>query len=118
MGNPVVRFEIGCRERRKNAAFYEQVFGWSTVETPFTHEVDTGADEGINGAIQALGHEPHNYVMIYMQVPDADEATGRITEAGGEVIIGPRDIPADKGRFAWFKDPEGNLLGIFEPAAG
>ena len=70
------------------------------IETQFNHEVDTGADEGINGAIQALGHEPHNYVMIYMEVPDADTTAESITAAGGEVMIGPRDIPGNKGRFA------------------
>ncbi len=114
MGNPVVAFDIGCRDRAKVAAFYERVFGWSTEQTRLNTEVRTGGGKGIDGAITALGQEPHNYVMIYMEVADADAAAAEITEAGGEVTIGPIDIPDDGGRFAWFRDPEGNLLGIFQ----
>lgn len=118
MGAPVIRFDIGCRDKAASVAFYETVFGWTARDARFNTEIDTGAGAGINGAVTALGHEPHNYVMIYMGVDDADAACDAIRAAGGTVTIGPIDIPDDGGRFAWFRDPEGNLLGIFEAPAG
>ncbi len=118
MGNPVVRFEIGCKNSEKTAAFYENVFDWKTTKSPTGADIDTGADDGLNGAITALGHEPHQYVMFYMQVENADAAAEKIKAEGGDVFIGPIDIPGGKGRFAWFKDPEGNTLGIYQSRAG
>lgn len=117
MGNPVIRFDIGCRDKPKTVAFYEKVFGWSSSEAPFNTEISTGGDKGIDGAITALGHEPHNYVMIYMEVPNVDDACDKIKSEGGKITVGPVEIPGDKGKFAWFNDPEGNLLAIFEPPA-
>ncbi|GJL90617.1 VOC family protein [Hyphococcus sp.] len=122
MGNPVIRFDIGCRDRKATTAFYEKVFGWSGREAGFNTEIDTGGGKGIDGAVTALGHEPHNYVMIYMEVADIDAACTAIKDAGGKITIGPVEIPEDNGpgdggKFAWFNDPEGNLLGIFEPPA-
>lgn len=117
MGDPVVRFEIGCRDRGATAAFYEKVFGWTLREAEFNTEIDTGSARGVPGAVTALGHEPHNYVLIYMETDDADAACERIRAEGGKVAIGPLDIPGGKGRFAWFHDPDGNMLGVFQPPA-
>ncbi|GGY53447.1 VOC family protein [Parvularcula lutaonensis] len=116
MANPVVRFDIGCKDRDRTVAFYRDVFGWSGHDTGLSTEVSTG-EGGIDGAITALGHEPHNYVMVYMQVADCDAHCEKIKAAGGEIEVGPIDIPGDRGRFAWFKDPEGNRLAIFQPPA-
>ncbi len=115
MGDPVVRFEIGCKDRGASKAFYEATFGWKVDEGEITGEATTGAADGINGALTALGHEPHQYVMVYIQVSDIDDAVATLTQNGGKVTIGPIDIPGGKGRFAWFNDPEGNTLGLFEP---
>ena len=113
MGSPVVRFEIGCKDSEKTVAFYEKVFGWTSQKTPMGAEIDTGAGSGIQGAVTALGHEPHQYVKFYMEVANADAAAEAIKAHGGKVTIGPVDIPGGKGRFAWFEDPEGNALAIF-----
>ena len=115
MGNPVVRFEIGCEDSVAIAEFYEKVFDWKTEKTPMGAEINTGTNDGINGAITALGHEPHQYVKFYMEVPNADAAAEKIKAHGGKITIGPVDIPGNKGRFAWFEDPEGNALAIFQP---
>ncbi len=122
MGNPVVRFDIGCKDSAATREFYEKAFGWKTKDAAFNTEVDTDSGRGVQGAITALGHEPHNYVMIYMEVEDADAACDKIKKAGGKITIGPIDIPNDDGpagggRFAWFNDPEGNLLGLIQPPA-
>lgn len=115
MGAPVVRFEIGCKDKPKVTSFYENAFGWVMTPSGPTTEVDTDFEKGVNGAITALGHDPHQYVMIYIEVPDADKACESVAALGGTVKIGPIDIPGGKGRFAWFCDPEGNMLGLLQP---
>lgn len=117
MGAPVIRFDIGCRDRAKTVAFYEKVFGWTGKEAGFNTEIETGGGKGIDGAVTALGHEPHNYVMVYMEIPEINAACDAIKAEGGEITVGPVDIPGNGGKFAWFKDPGGNQLAIFEPPA-
>ena len=83
MGSPVVRFEIGCRDRKKTAEFYGNLFGWSPKPdtNQFSNDVVAG-NKGIPGAYTALGHEPHNFVMIYVEVEDVAKAVERTRQLG------------------------------------
>lgn len=115
MGQPVVHFEIGCRDREKAAAFYSELFGWSVTSAGPASMIDTGASSpGINGHFTALGHEPHQYTIFYVQVDDVAEALARATSLGGKTVVPPVSIPS--GTFAWFADPEGNTIGLWKPA--
>lgn len=116
MGSPVVRFEIGGRDRKKTAEFYGGLFGWSPKPdtNEFSNDVVAGGNKGINGAYTALGHEPHNYVMIYVEVDDVTKAAERTRQLGGKVTIGPLPTP-DGRKFAWIVDPDGNRIGIVGP---
>jgi len=50
--------------------------------------------------------------MIYVMVADAAAATDAVLAAGGE-IVQPID-PDARERVARFRDPAGNVLGIYE----
>jgi len=118
MGCPVVQFEIGCRDLKRTGAFYAGLFGWSVGEVHgTTAAVDTGNARGIPGALTALGHEPHRYVHVYVEVDDVGATVERAAAGGGDVVVGPLDIPGDSpyGRFAWITDPDGNTVGLLEP---
>lgn len=110
-GNPVVRFDIGCQNSQQTQDFYSTVFGWKMYPAQHNTEVDTLSDEGISGSITSLGHEPHQYIMIYVEVSSITDALKEIEANGGENHIGP--LPTGNGQFfAWVKDPGGNQLGI------
>ena len=64
-----------------------------------------GGTGGIPGHITALGHEPHNYVTVYVEVSDINAYLAKAQELGGKKLVGPIDIPT--GSFAWMADPEG-----------
>ncbi|MEQ8711584.1 MAG: VOC family protein [Cyclobacteriaceae bacterium] len=110
-GSPVVRFDIGCQSSEATQAFYIEVFGWKMNPSQHTTDVDTNSTEGIPGSITSLGHEPHQYIMIYIQVESVTESIESIEAHGGKHHIGP--LPTGKGDFfAWVHDPGGNMLGI------
>ena len=109
--NPVVHFEIGCRDKSKTSAFYRDVFGWDIQEDGPSNSVNTGSDQGINGHITALGHEPHNYINIYIEVDDVESYLVSLEERGGKRMVGPIPLP-DGSTFAWFNDPDGNIVGL------
>jgi predicted enzyme related to lactoylglutathione lyase len=114
MGQPVVHFEIGCRDREKTAAFFSALFGWTTTEAGPATMVETGAGGvGIQGHITALGHEPHHYTIFYVQVDDVAAALAKAESLGGKMLVPPVTIPT--GTFAWFADPEGSTFGLWKP---
>lgn len=111
MGNPIVRFEIGCDDAGKTKAFYETLFAWKIEPAGPGLAIDTGAAP--SGGIASLGHEPRHYTMFYVQVDDAAGALAKVKELGGKTLVGP--VPLPTGTFAWFADPEGNTVGLWQP---
>ena len=116
MPSPVVHFEIGCRDSEKTQKFFTELFGWTTQAMGPAAMIATGSDEGIAGHITALGHEPHNYVTIYVQVDDIEAHLAKAGELGGQTVVPPTEV-AGMGHFAWFTDPEGNIIGLWKPMA-
>jgi predicted enzyme related to lactoylglutathione lyase len=110
-GNPVMHFEIGCKDLAKITAFYTGLFGWSPTGIPMASLLNTNSSEGVQGHITSLGHEPHNYVTFYIRVDDINDSLKKIAEAGGKKLVGPVTLP-DNRQFAWFSDPEGNMVGL------
>ena len=115
MGQPVVHFEIGCRDIAKTREFYAKLFDWQIDQTGPAAVINTGASEGIQGHITSLGHEPHDYVTVYVQVDDLKTALEKAKSLGGKTLVPPVPIPT--GQFAWMSDPEGNLIGLLQPKA-
>ena len=112
MGRPVVHFEIGCRDKARTAEFFSKLFEWNTQEAGPATMIDTGAGSGINGHITSLGHEPHNYVTVYVSVDDVQAYLDKAAALGGKPLTPVITIP--QGQFAWFADPEGNVMGLFK----
>jgi predicted enzyme related to lactoylglutathione lyase len=50
--------------------------------------------------------------LIYVMVADAARALDAVVAAGGRVVR-PVD-PASREVFAWFKDPGGSVLGVYQ----
>src|SRR5215467_10217110 len=98
--SPVIHFEIGCKDLKKTTEFYTKTFGWSSTDAMMASNLNTQSTEGIQGHITSLGHEPNNYVTIYIQVDDIKQTLADIENAGGKKIIGPFPLP-DKRQFAW-----------------
>jgi len=117
MGQPVVHFEIGCRDAAKTSKFFAELFGWNMSAFGPATMIDTGTKEGIMGHITALGHEPHNYVTVYAQVDDLQAYLNKVGKLGGKTIVPPTEVPG-AGHFAWFSDPDGNVLGLWKPVPG
>ena len=113
MGRPVVHFEIGCRDSVKTSDFYAKLFDWKITPTPSAGFIRTGAGKGIDGHITALGHDPQNYVTVYVEVDDIQAYLKKATELGGKTRVPPVKIAA--GQFAWFTDPDGNIVALLQP---
>ncbi|WP_404713305.1 VOC family protein [Sphingomonas sp. MMS24-J13] len=114
MSSPVVHFEIGSADAAAAASFYTSVFGWSFADVGPAKLIVGGAEGGPSGMLNALGHPPENYVMVYIQVDDVEASLELIAKCGGACMVPPQPLP-DGRRFAWIKDPAGNLIGLLTP---
>jgi len=114
MPNPVVHFEIGCRDSAATQEFFSKLFGWTISPMGPAAMIDTGQIPGIPsiaGHISSLGHEPHNYVTIYVQVDDINAYIAKAVELGGKKLVDPVKIPM--GTFAWIADIDGSIIGLW-----
>ena len=115
MSKPVVHFEIGCTDTAKAGEFYGSLFGWGGAQMGPALMIQTGSERGIQGHLSALGHEPYQYTIFYVEVEDIAAHLAKAQELGGKVVVPKVDIP-NYGSFAWFADPEGNTIGLWTPA--
>lgn len=95
--------------------FYSQVFGWEaqTVDSP----MGEGRMFTLNGdMIASASSAPEgvpNHWAVYFWVDGCDACTQTITDNGGQVVMGPMDIPP--GRMTTAMDPTGGVFNIIEP---
>lgn len=109
MSNPIVHFEIGCRDIERTQQLYRELFDWNIQGAGPAAMID-GA--GISGHITALGHEPFQYTIFYVQVEDVAAHIAKAETLGCKKIVGPIKLPT--GTFAWIADPEGNTIGLWK----
>jgi predicted enzyme related to lactoylglutathione lyase len=114
MANPVVHFEIGCRDQAKTREFFGSLFEWNFASQGPAVMIDTGVPGGITGHLTALGHEPFHYTNFYVQVDDIQATLDKAAKLGGKTLVPPVTIPT--GTFAWFADLDGNTIGLWKPA--
>ena len=126
----VVHFEIPTDDLDRAKTFYEKVFGWelSTMAMPgggdYTGATTTPVDEtmtptepgAINGAL-VRRDEGNSAPVVTIDVDDIDAALEQITAAGGSTVTTRTAIPG-MGAFAYFKDSEGNVTGLWETTSG
>jgi hypothetical protein len=112
MGNPVVHFEVTGKDGDALAAFYGDLFGWSTrsIEGMRYHIVEK-EEGGIGGGIGRTQDGSEGMATFYVQVDDPQAALDRAVELGGTVVAPVMSIP-NMVTLALFADPEGHVVGI------
>ncbi len=114
MNHPVVHFEIGGKDTTRSKDFYSKLFGWKIEQSGAAQMVSAASDIGIGGHLSSLGHEPHNYVTIYVLADDIPAMIKKAESLGGSVVIPETEVP-DMGHFAWIKDIDKNTIGLWKP---
>jgi len=113
-----VHIDISADDPERAAGFYEKVFGWKVrkLEGPMPYWlIATSDDPGAVGAGIAKREEPWQSATPTIDVPSADDYASRIEAEGGTIIV-PKVLIPGVGYFVSFKDTEGNVFAILEPA--
>jgi uncharacterized protein len=120
----VVHFEIPADDKERANAFYKGAFGWHLSpmqEMDYTIAITTPSDEqtgmptapgAINGALFPRTDDLRTPI-ITIDVEDIDAALAQVESAGGSVAQAKDAVPG-MGYFAYFKDTEGNIMGLWQ----
>jgi predicted enzyme related to lactoylglutathione lyase len=126
MSGKVVHFEIPFEDGDRARSFYGDVFGWELMHMPdmgytmvTTGPTDPGAgptESGfINGGMLERDAEFTGPNLV-LETDAIEESLAAITAAGGSVVRQRMPV-GDMGFAAYFRDTEGNLVGLWENAA-
>jgi predicted enzyme related to lactoylglutathione lyase len=113
-----VHFEITADDPKRAAEFYRKAFGWEFNDYggPFTYLITKGGAEdqpGIGGAIMDRNSDYKQAVINTIDVDKWEAGAEAVKEAGGTVLMEKTPVPG-QGYFAYCKDTEGNIFGIYE----
>jgi predicted enzyme related to lactoylglutathione lyase len=120
----VVHFEIPADDIDRAKEFYGSIFGWQLSDMPemdYTIVQTTAVDEqqmptepgAINGGLMRRSADTPSSPVLTIDVESIDQALKQVEASGGQVVRPRTEIPG-MGAYAYFKDPEGNTLGLWE----
>lgn len=125
----VVHFEIPADDLARAKEFYGSIFEWDIQDVPemqYTIAMTVPVNEqqlptepgAINGGMYQRSPQNPETPVITIGVHSIDESLKKIEAAGGETLTPRTPIPGAGGAFAYFKDTEGNKLGLWETTPG
>ena len=125
MSGRVVHFEVPYDDGDRARGFYKDVFGWQLQEMPgmdYTLVMsgpsgDSGPTEAgfINGGMLSRRESATPGPVIVVDVESIDASLEKISSLGGSTVV-PKVPVGDMGFAAYFKDLEGNVIGLWETA--
>jgi len=105
--------EIPARDVQEAATFYERAFGWNIRfrDTDRPSFDDTTGE--VSGAwVRDRTPDPEPGILPYIMVADAAAAVNAVVAAGGTVVLPAGTYGTEV--LATFRDPAGNLLGVYQ----
>jgi predicted enzyme related to lactoylglutathione lyase len=114
-GEPVDWFEVLGSDAEHTQRFYADLFGWTVDTTGFPGYgmTDTRAGRGIQGG---LGAGEQRWATIYASVADVEQTLAKAESVGGSRAYGPMAVD-DRMQTGAFRDPAGNMFGVYHRAA-
>jgi uncharacterized protein len=105
--------EIPATDVDRSAGFYEGVFGWNIRRRS---DGEIAFDDGVGqvSGTWVTGRPPLSEpgLLVYVMVDSVEQSLETIVEAGGEIVTAL--TPQGEGEaYATFRDPAGNVLGVF-----
>ena len=124
MSGRVVHFEIPFDDGDRARSFYREAFGWQLMDVPgMSYTLATTGPTGEQGATEPgfinggmlRRQNPNDTPVMVIEVDDIDVALATIESLGGQTLLGRQQV-GEMGWAAYFKDVEGNSMGLWQSA--
>ena len=108
--------EMPTPDIARSSAFYESVFGWNIRRRgDGSVAFDDGVGEVSGTWVTGRPPSPQPGLLIYIMVDSVEQTIEKILAGGGEIV---QPIGADAPEItARFRDPGGNVLGLYQHPA-
>ena len=107
----VEHFEIPADDVARAQAFYGEVFGFTFEAWDPDNVMINSPDGGIGGDIHKRAGLSHPTVVI--TVDNLEDTLAGVIAHGGEQV-GPIEDLTENSRYAYFRDSEGNTVGVYD----
>jgi predicted enzyme related to lactoylglutathione lyase len=109
--------EIPTTDVERSAAFYQAVFGWEPrVRGDGSTAFDDSVGEVSGAWVTGRPPSPTPGLLIYVMVDSVAETVAKVKASGGEIV---QEIGADAPEItARFRDPGGNVVGLYQEPDG
>lgn len=119
----IVHFEIPADNTKRASEFYNKAFGWMLNPMPELDYIMIGTAESdengipknagaINGGMAKRGG-PVEHIVVTINVKDIDQTLENVEKLGGKKVQSKMPV-GEMGFTAYFKDTEGNVVGLFQ----
>jgi uncharacterized protein len=115
--------ELLTADPAAGAGFYSKVLGWNAQPWEGNEEYTMlSHGKGPVGGARVVGKDAlaskagPNW-LTYVGVPEIEAALAAVTDQGGQVIHPVTGVGSDGGRYAVIADPQGAVIGVYEPGA-
>jgi predicted enzyme related to lactoylglutathione lyase len=109
----VVHVEIPAANVQAAGTFYQELLGWKISHDDAMNYSMWEAGDGSGGGLPEVSKDaPAGQVLVYIDSDDIDADLKKVEKLGGAVVYPKTEIPKT-GWFGLFKDPTGNVLGLY-----
>lgn len=114
--------ELYAVDWQKAFAFYGDLFGWQKAEAMDmgemgTYQIFKAGDVSLGGMMNKPKQMPAPAWQYYLNVADIDAATASVISGGGQVLMGPMQVPGGD----WVihgRDPQGAVFALIGKKKG
>jgi uncharacterized protein len=108
----VCHLALPAADVETSARFFADVFGWRVRRSSGAVTFDDAVGEVSGHFVTDRPPAAAPGLLVYLWVDDLAAAVQRVTGAGGSIEQPPGVDPGEPT--AWFRDPAGNVLGLYQ----
>ena len=111
--------ELQAGDREGAFTFYSGLFGWTKTEAmdmgPMgIYQMFATGGPAVGGMMTKVPEAPMPFWLYYFNVKSVEATLARVTQGGGKVLHGPREVPGGSW-IAQCLDPQGAMFAIVGP---
>ena len=108
--NLIQHIEWTTRDPARLKSFFRRIFDWNFLDMMPGYTLI----EGVGGVFEAPDPQMPVVITPYVNVADLGETEAKASAAGATVHKSRQEVPG-RGWFSILSDPDGNLLGLWQP---
>jgi predicted enzyme related to lactoylglutathione lyase len=113
MDHEIVHVEFASKDRKALGKFYANVFEWVVEDVDQIDYTTFKSGDGLGGGFFPVNETTHPGTnIVYIATDDVTASLKAVQNASGTIVVPESEIH-NMGKFGLFRDPQGNLVGLF-----